>query len=422
MTNPRSLVRTLYEHWDSIEHLVLMSREFPAFELDQALAVIAKIASAKTLEAQESALRQMVSAELLQALPRGTALQIHPQVLEFVRGLIREHELGLSEVLKARIDAIKSATERLVDGLRANNPDLLRQAAVQLAELFRQISRQLEQDRHAILELAERAKARDANLPIARRYSEVLEAYDGYVEPMVAMMDSGPSGTFYRHLEAAEHALDHAVDALTVQGALYSQRLTMRQVAFQAKELRRFGREVMNHCMDTLMPLREEIRQHNALSSAITQWLGRIRKRGLDATFKGADLPVWKREMPRRVSVGAEVLAIMAEGMRYQPTSLNFPSDERGEEDGVVLEWVDEEALVRELRIHLPVANLLQWLHGRHPQLGDATLLRLYHGLLERQDWQIRVADQITKQILNTVSVTHYPHALYPQAERILPQ
>lgn len=419
MTNPRSLVRALYEHWDSVENLVLLSREFPAFEPEQALAAIAKAAPAKTLEERESALRQMVSAELLQELPRGTVLQIQPQVLEFVRGLLREHELGLSEVLKARIDAIKHATERLAEGLRVNNPDLLRQAAVQLAELFRHISQQLEQDRHAILELAERAKARDANLPIARRYSEVLEAYDGYVEPMVAMMDSGPSGSFYRHLEAAEHALDHAVDALTVQGALYTQRHAMRQVAFQAKELRRLGREVMNHCMDTLMPLREEIRQHNALSSAITQLLGRVRKRGLDATFKGSDLPLWKREMPRRISVGAEVLSIMAEGMDYQPTFLNFPADDRAGEDVLALDVVDEEALLWELRTLLPIANLLHWLHGRYPQLGDATVLRLYHSLVERQDWQILVSDQPLKQTLNSVNVTHYPHGLHPSSERI---
>ena len=53
-------------------------------------------------------LRQMVASELLQPLPRGSALQIHPLVLEFVRGLTREHELGLSEVLKARVEAIKA--------------------------------------------------------------------------------------------------------------------------------------------------------------------------------------------------------------------------------------------------------------------------------------------------------------------------
>jgi hypothetical protein len=414
LSHPKSLVHALYQHWDTIENLVLLSREFPAFEPAQVLAVIARCLPAKSSDDREALLRQMVSADLLQVLPRGTAVQIHPLVLEFVRGLTREHELGLSAVLKARVDAIKQATGQLLEGLHAKDAELLRQAAIQLAELFRQISRQLDQDRHAILELAEKVKAQDANLPIARRYREVLAAYDGYVEPMAEMMDSGASGTFYRHLEAAEQALDHAVETLTIQGALYSQRLAMRQVAYQAKELRKLGREVLKQCSDTLLPLREEVRQHNALSASISHLLGRVRKRGLNATLKPGDLPLWRRDTPRRVQVGDEVLAIMAKARDYQPVSLLFPADSPDDTDHLRLDLVDESLLLQEVRKALPIANLLHWLHEHYPQLNDVTVLRLYHSLLEREDWRVTPAEVTQTQPLNHVRVIHYPHALAP--------
>ena len=412
MANPKSLTFALYSHWDVIERLVLLGREFPAFEQDQVIAVIAGSDIQKRREDCEATLRQLVSSDLLQFMPRGTALQIHPLVLEFVRGLTREHELGLSAVLKARIEAIKSASGRLTEGLQTKDSDQLRQAATQLSELFRQISQQLDQDRHAILELAERAKSKDANLPIGRRYSEVLTAYDEYVAPMAEMMDSGPSGTFYRHLESAEHALDHAVETLTIQGSLYTQRMAMRQVAFQAKELRRLGREVLKHCSDTLLPLREEIRQHNVLSSAISIILSQVRKRGLNATLAASELPLWRRDMPRRITVGNEVLAIMVEALNYQPASLSFPGDEDSDAEQVPLDLVDEAALMQELSQALPVANLLAWLHARYPHFSDATVLRLYHALIERRDWIVKPADSTDQQPLNTVRVTHYPHAL----------
>ena len=411
MTNPRSLIHALYLHWDIIENLVLLSREFPAFEQEQVLPVIARCAPTKSLEEHEAVLRQLASSELLQSLPRGTALQIHPLILAFVRSLTREHELGLSEVLRARVEAVKNATVKLNESLQARDTDQLRLAAVQLAELFRQISQQLDQDRHAILELAERAKSADANLPIARRYSEVLAAYDEYVAPMAEMMDSGPAGTFYRHLESAEHALDHAVETLTVQGALYTQRLAMRQVAFQAKELRRLGREVHKQCSDTLLPLREEIRQHNALSSAISQLLGRVRKRGLGRSLGRGGLPVWRRDMPRRVGVGHEVLAIMGEAMRFQPLRLDFP-EEAVDVDPLGLDRVDEPALLKALASALPIDNLLHWLFDGYPELSDLTLLRLYHNLIDRQDWQVALADDSCQVDLHTVRVTHYPHGL----------
>src|SRR5699024_1392715 len=153
--------------------------------------------------------------------------------------------------------AIRQATAQLNDGLEQQDVDRMRSGAAHLSELFRHIGQQLDQDRHAILELAERAKSSDAAMPIERRYRAVLEAYDQYVEPMNEMMDSGLGGTFYPHLEAAEQALDSAVEKLSVQGALYSHRLQLRQVAYQAKELRRLGRVVAQQCADTLLPLRE---------------------------------------------------------------------------------------------------------------------------------------------------------------------
>ena len=178
MISPRSLIYALHVHWDIIENLVMLGRDFPSFDQAQVIDVIRHRSPGKNLHDCEAALRQMAPSELLQVLPRGSSLQISPLVLEFVRGLTREHELGLSVVLKARVDAIKSASSKLTEGLQGRDSDQLRQSAAQLAELFRQISQQLDQDRHAILELTERAKSKDANLPIGRRYSEVLAAFD----------------------------------------------------------------------------------------------------------------------------------------------------------------------------------------------------------------------------------------------------
>lgn len=411
MSAPKSLVLALYSHWEIVEHLTLLSREFPAFEPEQVLAVIARGDPAKDPAAREETLRKLAASDLLQPLPRGTSLQLHPLVLEFVRGLTREHELGLAAVLRARVEAIREATGGLMDGLAKREMDPLRRSAAKLSELFRQIGQQLDQDRHAILELAERAKSADANLPIARRYAEVLSAYDDYIEPMAEMMDSGPSGTFYRHLETAEHALDHAVESLTIQGALYTQRLALRQVAFQAKELRRLGREVLKQCSDTLLPLREEIRQHNTLSAAVSQLLGQVRKRGLNRVLGCADLPLWRRDTPRRVAVGGAVLGIMGEALHYQPARLQFP-EESHQAEQVELDLIDEQALLQALRAELPVADLLGWLHARYGNLSDGALLRVYQNLLEREEWQAIAAELPVRQALNRVRVTHYPHAI----------
>jgi hypothetical protein len=335
--------------------------------------------------------------------------------LEFVRGLTREHELGLSSVLRARVEAIREATRELNEGVESGNTDQLRTAAAQLSELLRQISQQLDQDRHAILELAAQAKSADSAMPLARRYRRILDAYDQYVEPMNEMMDTGASGTFYRYLESAEQALDAAAWQLEVQGALYSHRLQLRQVAYQAKELRRIGRVVSQQCADTLLPLREELRQHNSLSSAISQLLGEVRKKGLNRSSAGKKgkpgLPLWRIERPRRVSVGDDVLDIMAEALDFRPQLQSFPEALEAEA-GNIADWVDEELLRQRLLDSLPVESLMDWLAQHYGELPDVVLLRLYHELVRGTDWQCEQARQSSATELSEVRVHHYPHML----------
>jgi len=415
MATPRSLVFHLHRYWDVIESLSRLSRDLPAFEERQVLAIIEQQHPQSAADEAPGILRSLCNAEVLQWLSRSSSLQLNPLVLDFVRGLTREHELGLSSVLKARVEAIKQATAQLSEGLAQRDHDRMRRGAARLADLFRQISLQLDQDRHAILELAEKAKASDAAMPISQRYQAVLEAYDQYVEPMNEMMDSSLAGTFYPYLEAAEQALDAASEALSVQGALYSHRLQLRQVGYQAKELRRLGRVVTQQCADTLLPLREEARQHNALSASISQVLGRVRKQGLRRAIKRTGspsrIPLWRQERGRRISVGDEIRTLMAEARDFVPRVEAFPEEQAGD-PAELAAWVDEAALRAQLLEALPVDNLMTWLLRSYGHLPDNVLLRLYHDLVRDNRWSSILQDAPTSTDLSDHRVHYYPHRL----------
>ena len=63
------------------------------------------------------------------------------------------------------------------------------------------------------------------------------------------------------------------------------------QAAFQAKELRKLGREVLKQCSDTLLPLREELRQlwlntsmsREHLTAELAAWCHRAEASGIAA-------------------------------------------------------------------------------------------------------------------------------------------
>jgi len=393
--------------------MVRISREHPELDKEQALHLVRKV-DPKNSD-PDAALRSLIKAELLQLTPRSGGLIVNPIVLDFVRGLTHEHELGLSAVLAARVSAIRTATESINQALIEGDIDQLRQSAGQLGELFRQISLQLHQDRDAIFDIAEQARSADSAMPLARRYRRVLEAYDQYVEPMNEMMDSRPGGTFYRYLEGADDALEVIYEKLHIQGALYSHRRQIRQVSYQAKELRRIGRSIAQQCADILLPLREELRAHSKLASSISRLLGQVRKRGLrravPLVFEGQRLPSCRQDRFFRVSVNDEVLTIISEAKNYQPISEPFPEEEVPAQFDVQ-EWVDQSAVIRHLKKSLPVEHLIDWLRKNYRHLPDAAVLQLYHELVRSSEWNSHLQPKEVVTDLNSLRVHHHPHRL----------
>lgn len=413
MANPKSLVYQLHQHWDFVEAMTRLNRDFPELNTEQAIALVGKVDPG--CQDPNSVLRSLTNADLLQIVPRSGDLTLNPVVLEFVRGLTHEHELGLSSVLAARVSAIRTATESMNQALKNGDNDQLRQGARQLGDLFRQISLQLHQDRDAILEIAEQARAADTAIPLARRYRRVLEAYDQYIEPMNQMMDSGPDGTFYQYLESADEALEIVYEQLNIQGALYSHQRQIRQVSYQAKELRRIGRTVAQQCADTLLPLREELRAHSNLAASISMLLGQIRKRGLrralPLTIDNQRLPACRQERATRITVGDEVLTIIAEAKNYQPVIEPFPEAEPSVE--LTLDtWVDQSAVIKHLKQSLPVKQLMVWLIDHYGHLPDAMLLQLYHELVRVNDWESTLLPDAVSTELKHLRVFYHPHQL----------
>ncbi|WP_198244199.1 hypothetical protein [methane-oxidizing endosymbiont of Gigantopelta aegis] len=385
MINPRSLVRALDKHWEIIEYLVALGREHIAFERDEVLSLLAKAYPDSSREQGIERLQQLINSELLVRLSHSDSLQINDVVSQFVSSLLHEHELGLPEILKVRINDIQNGLAQMQQAMDERDMAALQSGAIRIDKQLREILQALERDSHAIQAIAERAKSSNESMPLAQRYREVLEAYDHYVLPMEALMDSGAGGTFYPLLERAESVLDKLVQTLTTQGGLYSHQQMLRQVGFRVKDIRQQGRLALKQATNTLMPLREEVRRHNHLSAAIGQLLGEVRKKGLNRSFPSQCVPVWRKQRSLSIAVGPELLTLMEQARGYQAKTVSFP-EQSYEPLLVTLEQVDEDAIQRHLYQSLPVPDLMDWLLQYYADYQDTTLLKLYHKLIRLPD------------------------------------
>lgn len=411
MINPRSLIRALDKHWDAIERIVLLGRDQMTYERDELLALLAKVYIHELAEQYIERLQHLVNAELLIEMSHSNTLQLNENVRQFAGSLLHEHELGLSDILKARIIDIKTGLEQLHQAVQERDMAALQRGAVRIDNQLRQILQQLDQDTHAIQDIAERAKAADERMPLARRYREVLEAYDRYVQPMTELMDTGAGGSFYPLLEEAERVLEALARQLAIQGVLYSHQRLLRQIGFRVKELRQTGLISLKQCTNTLMPLREEVRRHNRLSAAIGLLLGEVRKKGLRRTFPQQSLPVWRKERPVSVAIGPELLTLMEQVRHYQLKAVEFP-ELITEDTQTQLERIDEDAIRRHLYQSLPLADLMRWLTDHYGHYQDVTLLRLYHTLIRLPDISAIPGSEETRIVLKQVAIHLHSHAL----------
>lgn len=411
MINPRSLVRALDKHWDFIERIVLLGREHITFERDELVALLGKIHVHESAEQWLERLQQLVNADVLIPMSHCNTLQLNENVRQFVGSLLHEHELGLSDILKARIIDIKTGLEQLHQAMQNRDMAALQQGAVRIDNQLRQILQQLEQDTHAIQDIAERAKAADQRMQLSRRYREVLDAYDRYVLPMTELMDTGAGGSFYPLLEEAERVLETLALQLATQGGLYSHQRLLRQIGFRVKELRQAGLIALKQCTNTLMPLREEVRRHNQLSASIGKLLGDVRKKGLRRTFPQQSLPVWRKERTVSVAIGPALLTLMEQVRHYQSKAVEFP-ELMAEDTAFPLERIDEDAIRKHFYQSLPLPDLMRWLADHYSDYQDITLLRLYHALIRLPDICANPHHEETRIALKQIAIRHHRHAL----------
>lgn len=372
---------------------------------------MAKIYAAESTTQHLERLQQLINTELLVELPHSQMLQLDENVRQFVANLLHEHELGLSEILKLRITDIKTGLEQLQLAVENRDMSALQRGAIRIDNQLRQILQQLEQDFHAIQAIAEQAKSADEKMPLTRRYREVLEAFDRYVEPMTDLMDIGADGNFYPLLEHTERALESLGKQLAIQGSLYNHQLMLRQVGFRVKELRQKGLSTLKHATNTLMPLREEVRRNDKLSSAISYLVGEVRKKGLIRAFPLDVLPVWRKERTNAIYVGAELLNLMEQVRGYEPKTVEFP-DSLEKDASLQLEQINSEEIEHHLYQSLPVADLMRWLLENYAHYQDITLLRLYHKLIRLPNVSAEPENTQSLVTLKQIKLQLHSHAL----------
>jgi hypothetical protein len=162
-------------------------------------------------------------------------------VLAFAQQLLQEQQLGLATDSESRILELKRLSDRMQEAAQNRDSSELRRFSRVMDERIREVLKHFGQNESAILSLVERAKVDEGKLSLARRYAAVMDAFDDYIDPVLALVDI--NCPFQKTLSAVESMLSELLQIIEVTGTLNTEKETLIQLRTRLIEMNQVGRE-----------------------------------------------------------------------------------------------------------------------------------------------------------------------------------
>lgn len=397
MFEPQKLVRALSQNFVFIREMLDRYQQ-GAFSFDEAVYTMARVNPDSSKSDHIELVEKLRSNELLINFARSDQLQINDDVRIFIEALMCEYQLGLIEELHGYIKDVRRRVEQLEDGYRSNDSELFEKSARLLDGRLRHITRYMEKNEQAIADLVTDAKSRDTEVGAEKRYEQVLEAWDLYLDPLVSMVK--PEGEFSSTIDIAKKSIIKLQQDSTITGHLISHSQGLSHVIARTNDLIKLSRDTLQRSVERVKPLKNEIRQNSAYTKAIAGNLRRFEKGQLNLDKSLAGFLAGSNNT-------ALISSTTAIEQFYERAS-EFESDDEPaidltsvQEEGHIL--LDFDSLIDELKSALPVSDLMVWLNDHYGHCADRQLIRAYYKLKELQEFELERTTQRADYYLQEV-------------------
>lgn len=376
MHHPSKIIRLLAEHWPTLDALVNHFGYTP-FSLQDLQGLMQRHNPHWRPEKCFKEAERFVTLDIAIPLPKSSLLELNGLIFELVQHLVREHQLGLSGEIEVQLSEIQRLSERLQGSLSARDSDDSRRFVRRIDSLVRKVGQAFIANESAIYHLAEQAKT-DTTLTLGHRYQLVLDAFDDYIEPMLALLDT--HGHFSQALDQLAALLYQQHQQLAQAGLMSDVRSALLLLRTRILILFNEGRESLRRAADVLLPLRQELRRNTLVAKAASQMLAAVRKQGLERAL-AEHTPVLASDQQRRALAShSQLLAYLGDISRYQDQDVTLPDDD-DRAPAAHLNLPDPEQ-VKAAFAKARHPSALHWLQDHYPQLAADELLHLYQ-LLE---------------------------------------
>jgi hypothetical protein len=406
MPSARSLIKTLWDHWPTIESICLRSRDLSYLDGDVLQKLALQHANQDPQMAREI-VRTLISKGLLIQVGPADEYQVHAPTRDYVLSLCQEHALGLAESIQVEVQEMDRLANEIQQALGQKDISAMQVPLTKLGQRIQSMSRQLEHDQQAILNIADRAKTMPVGTTLEQRYREVIDSFDRYIEPMNQLLQTESSG-FAALTERIEDQLLQAERIGEKRGVLSSHKRRFQYIGYALRRLRFDAREKLARSTEVLLPLRDEYLRNSALAVAVAKLTGKVRKRGIHAVFKGYDLKLGGNTRAHKIFPGRFIKDCMAHWSSFEPKPVVFPVVEDGAAKKLIV--MQFETILKDLTVKPKSIHLMAWLKNQYTGLSDSEILKFYYEIVLTLDVALELESTPQTETLGEHRVHYYPH------------
>jgi hypothetical protein len=384
MISPKRIVQTLLDHWPTIQTLIARS-ETGSFTFQNLQSLIQRHNPAYSSEQSFKEAQRLLTNELVIPLAKSSELELNLPILEFGQFLLDEHTLGLAEEVSVLIDDMDRLTTRVQSAAADRDAYEVKRNLYKLDDRIRKVIKHFQHNEIAIANLVEDAKSQKSSIPLEKRYSSVLEAFDQYIEPMLDMLDI--FGKFRLTSDRIESLLSDLIEAADTMGHMKREQQSFINLRSRVLEVFQLGQLSLRRSTDLLMPLRDELRKNTEVTRAVSKVLANIRKQGMSPPVHTV-MPIIASETARHnLGLHRHIVSYLADVIETKEDDIYLPDDDQLEpyEPIDVPDFKD----VLKSTPTQETDDYLTWLKDTYQGLPPDELLYLYLQLVDNQHIQL---------------------------------
>lgn len=281
--------------------------------------------------------------------------------------LFDEAQAATPEMIRGYMQSLEALGKQLSRAIDQDDMAVVQLALAEMQQTLRRIFADLDETHRSILAEVARYKTQRHSISVRDKFRRIVHWMERYVDPMVEIVRA--DGPLRATFDETERLLHRAR-----QHGLFNDLPALERNTRHLRQVSRHALRVFQQCRRELQPLYESLRRSSFIAEGAALALDRLQKDGLEGWASRHAVAVCASRWQNVPSDAAiqRALRNVAEHPPEAAPILPLGSEESTPAGYLRLLWV--ESLPEAARAEMPVEDLLGWLVRRYPerQMADA--------------------------------------------------